>query len=96
MIGRFVQNQQIGWIGQDTSQGNAFFLTAGQGINGLEKIRYPHLGEHGFDLAFQAPGLDLIHPARQPDQTVLENWIFRLLGQLGSGLLIVPDDLHGW
>ena len=33
MVGRFVQDQKIGWIGQDAGQGDALFLPPRQGID---------------------------------------------------------------
>ena len=93
MVGRLVQDEQVGRVDEGGSQGHALALAARERADLLAAVRHAEAGEHG-------AGLVLGHGAvgvRQVAEDLLKDGgvrvHVRVLGQIGY--LHVREDVHG-
>ena len=61
VVGRLVQDKQIGLRQQDVGQGYTLHLPAGKLRDGAVIILYVQFGQHALHLLLQVPGIQALH-----------------------------------
>ncbi len=88
VVGRLVEDEQLGLLDEQACQGQPFALTARQGAEWLRQVGNVQSEEHFFHARFGIPCLQIVHAAEQPLHGVG-------IGTVQHALLVVAQGLDG-
>ena len=94
VVGGLVQNQEVAWAHQNTSQGHALALAAAELAHFLLQARNAQLCQHRLSLAFQLPGKLRIHLLLQLQQLLLRLLIIGARRGSLNGHFILTQQHH--
>ena len=89
VIGWLVQNQQIGFVDQNSGQSQAFFLPSGKLPHFLTEVIKFQFGQNLLVLRFKIPRIVLVHQFKSTLVGIGVLWIFKCC-------FVLFDDSKGW
>lgn len=94
VIGRFVEDEQVGGVNERMGQRHALMLSAAEGVNFSGEVGDAKAGEDGFRFCFSRPPVGLIHLSANLREFGLHFWILWLALKVGANLLVGQQQLH--
>ncbi|MNN48002.1 hypothetical protein D3C81_1624510 [compost metagenome] len=90
MVGRLIQNQQLGGRDQRRRKGNALALSPGERLHQRVELRDAKLSQYGLGFTLQLPGTGSVDGLPDPHQAVLQLGISRAFIEKRQRLHILP------